>query len=76
MINLFNLFRRRKPFSLEKALAGKPVVTRDGREVTDLHKGEYYYLLVEGHVDGELRFWLADGRYSKLQRDPLDLFMK
>ena len=26
-----------KPFNLEQALAGKPVVTRDGREVTQLH---------------------------------------
>lgn len=27
-----------KPFNLEEALAGKAVVTADGREVTQLHK--------------------------------------
>lgn len=26
-----------KPFDLQKAMAGEPVVTRDGREVLDLH---------------------------------------
>jgi hypothetical protein len=26
-----------KPFDLEKALAGQPVVTRDGRKVLELH---------------------------------------
>ena len=26
-----------KPFDLEKALNGAPVITRDGREVTQLH---------------------------------------
>ena len=26
-----------KPFNLQEALAGKPVVTRDGRKVTQLH---------------------------------------
>jgi len=26
-----------KPFNLQEALAGKPVVTRDGRSVTDFH---------------------------------------
>lgn len=26
-----------KPFNLEKALVGDPVITRDGRKVTDLH---------------------------------------
>jgi hypothetical protein len=41
-----------KPFNLEEALAGKPVVTRDGREVTQLHRfsGGYKYTLV-GIVD-------------------------
>lgn len=68
-----------KPFDLEKALAGDPVVTRDGREVTSLHlfDCEGYAHPLMGVCDGQILSWTKDGGYF----DPTnyhinDLFMK
>lgn len=68
-----------KPFNLERALAGDPVITRDDRHVTELHHfstirerddnvvyttfGEYIY-----RVD-------LNGRYLKEKESENDLFM-
>lgn len=61
-----------KPFDLEKALAGEPVITKEGKEVTQLT----YFDTIERHclygvVDGEVYSWNIDG---KIFIDP-DLFM-
>ena len=66
-------------FNLERALAGEPVITRDGREVTQLVKfdapGANYAL--RGVSDGEIRSWTTDGRFSTFsENSPKDLFMK
>lgn len=68
-----------KPFVLDQALNGAPVVTRDGQPVTnitlfdgvddDLHNDPLY-----GVVDGVLESWSTDGQWRDGE-DPLDLFM-
>lgn len=65
-----------KPFNLEKALAGEPVLTRDGRAVTQLHKFniEKAYPL-RAVLDGEVVAFAIDGASSLLGESSLDLFM-
>lgn len=76
MKKLFNLFRRRKPFNLEKALAGEPVVTRDGREVKDLHKSAFNLYPIRGYVDGMNLLFSIKGEFVIGMNDKFDLFMK
>jgi hypothetical protein len=66
-----------KKFDLEKALAGEAVVTRDGREVTQLTKfdcdGNYPLCAV---VDGKIISFTIDGTYLSKRGECLyDLFM-
>lgn len=68
----------KKPFDLNKALAGEPVVTRDGREVRELHRfktANRGYELV-GLVDGNLRSWFKSGAFTHDGISQEDLFMK
>lgn len=67
-----------KPFNLQEALVGKPVVTRDGRKVKiagynpeALDKSE----VVLGWADGRTREWGQDGVYVCNRDNPSDLFM-
>jgi hypothetical protein len=68
-----------KPFNLEEALNGAKVVTRDGREVTQLTKfnaDEDETLF--GVVNKEIASWKDDGRFSFIppyNDHILDLFM-
>lgn len=66
-----------KPFDLEKALAGEPVVTRQGEEVIQLtlFKTNDIYNLA-GVVDGELLRFTPTGEYLRNESHELDLFMK
>ena len=53
-----------KQFNLEEALAGAKVVTRDGDEVTQLHKfdaTEKHPLC--GVLDGQIQSWTINGNY-------------
>jgi len=55
-----------KKFDLEKALAGEPVVTRDGLEVNEL---VYFKTTTEdqsifGVVNGEVECWSDCGKYN------------
>jgi hypothetical protein len=55
-----------KPFNLEKALAGDPVITRDGRKVTDIHyfKAKDLDTPVIAEIDNtNLKFYTNDGKY-------------
>lgn len=65
------------PFNLEKALAGEPVVTRGGQEVTQLTafetNSEYN---LAGVVGGELYRFTEEGVYIVNQVTNLDLVMK
>lgn len=67
-----------KPFNLEAALAGEPVVTRDGREVfqVTLFECESKYPLC-AVVDGDIcSFTETGGHYYNGQPSQYDLFMK
>ena len=69
-----------RPFDLEKALAGEPVVTRDGRTVTEIHhfktmRSDCEFSLF-AVVDGDVKSYLPDGRWSSSGgNSPRDLFM-
>ena len=69
-----------KPFDLEKALAGEPVVTKDGNPVTQLIKFEAKeedngYVLY-GVVNNKIRNFLDSGKYDRtFESHPFDLFM-
>lgn len=69
-----------RPFNLEAALRGEKVVTRDGREVTQLVKFEGVIppLTLMGVVEGVdvPHSWFSDGvKFALIQPDSLDLFM-
>jgi hypothetical protein len=62
-----------KPFDLTAALAGAPVITRDGREVTQLTKFECHDIMsVAGVLDGIVNLWSTDGKSGS---EKFDLFM-
>lgn len=68
-----------KPFNLEEALAGKPVVTRSGDPVTQIVKFKNIdspYCILGVH-NNEVEKWCIDGRFneSKTNESGLDLFM-
>ena len=65
-----------KPFDLEKALAGAKVVTRDGREVTQLTKfdvrGDFP---LTGIIQNQRESFKLNGKYSDHIESHYDLFM-
>src|SRR5690348_3352719 len=68
-----------KPFNLEEALAGKPVITRDGRAVTELH--QLPTITTKGNViavvAGAPKHFYTDGSYLNNGTEHRhDLFMK
>lgn len=65
-----------REFNLEQALAGHPVVTRDGRAVTQLVKFDCYEeRTLYGVVGGYIYKWLGDGRASNDDAGFMTLFM-
>lgn len=65
-----------KPFDLEKALSGAPVITRDGREVTQLTKFDITVgIALVGVLNGGVKRWYGDGRYVSDRDFCIDLFM-
>jgi len=74
-------------FNLERALAGDPVITRDGRDVTQLVKFDTpipnsIFALVTSLRSTEqnpckiVHNWYNNGSYSQEKSSDLDLFMK
>lgn len=67
-----------KPFDLEKALAGEPVVTQSGKNVTQLTQFSLVnteYSLY-GVIDGKVHRWLRSGEWDFDNKNhDLDLFM-
>lgn len=64
------------PFDLQKALAGDPVITRDGNPVTQITffkdaMGD----TIAGVVDGYVELWREDGRFYSMDSSEKDLFM-
>lgn len=71
-------FSDMKPFNLEDALAGKPLVTRDNQPVVRLiqFSNRSKGLCLEAQVDGERRTWDAKGNYYEdVLQSRFDLFM-
>lgn len=66
-----------KPFDLERALAGDPVVTRDGRPVTQLVKFDVGgdSEPVCGVLNGSISSWSVDGLYLTDIESKYDIFM-
>lgn len=66
------------PFDLEKALAGHPVVTRDGQDVTGLHVFDAAINedALYGVVHGTIYSWDSDNGRQSTGVDDLDLFLK
>lgn len=66
-----------EPFDLERALAGEPVCTREGREVTQvtLFNADTNYP-VFGVVSDSIVTWNKEGVYQENSKTHLDLFMK
>jgi hypothetical protein len=68
-----------KPFDLEKALAGEPVVTRSGSEVLDIayfpnKEGIYKVCAI---IDGDTEWYTTDGNYYQDKTESYsDLFIK
>lgn len=67
-----------KPFNLEAALQGKPVVTRDGRpvKIAGYNPDANEEMTIVGWINGCPESWSSDGRYriSKIDSNT-DLFM-
>lgn len=67
-----------KPFNLQEALSGKPVVTRDGRAVKIAGynpEAADKSLVVLGWAEGNIVSWCEDGLYIEDDENPVDLFM-
>lgn len=69
-----------KPFNLQEALAGKPVVTRDGRDATHfVHYPEAVKHKVTAIVNGRIEtYWATTGSWNYHDDGPSglhDLFM-
>lgn len=63
-----------KKFNLEKAIAGEPLITRDGREVEEFK----YFKTVKTIIvviDGKLYQYFINGRCICTKGDYMDLFM-
>jgi len=65
-----------KPFNLEEALAGKPVVTKSGIPVTQISEfkvDEDSFYSVAGVIYGALSLWDKSGKYN-ITKDELHSF--
>lgn len=70
----------KKPFNLERALAGEPVITRDGKKVTELTHFKTLHPASEhpltGVLDGRRETFRLDGTFGLTpRRSEYDLFM-
>lgn len=66
-----------KPFDLEKALAGEPVVTRQGQPVTQvcMFNNTRASCPVFGACNGLIRWWNTSGQVAYDEEHADDLFM-
>ena len=66
-----------KPFNLEEALSGSKVVTRDGREVSQLTKfiAPNDLFILSGVVGGRVECWTEEGRYNIENENKKDLLL-
>jgi hypothetical protein len=68
-----------KEFNLERALAGEPVITRNGKKVTELHlfKNEALIQPLYGTIEGDedVLQWTTFGIFNPVKETSWDLFM-
>jgi hypothetical protein len=69
-----------KPFDLEKALAGEPVVTRDGQKIIEIHYFKYvktkFPLVVHIENNSSVDHYTIKGKWTDdFVNEELDLFM-
>lgn len=66
-----------KPFNLQEALAGKPLVTRDGRpvKIAGYNPEAADNDMVVGWVDNLVETWSSEGKYIDSADVDFDLFM-
>lgn len=65
-----------KPFDLEKALAGDPIVTRNRKPCAQVHEFECNNeLCIAGVVDGEIKTFTKEGVFHPGRETNFDLFM-
>lgn len=68
-----------KPFSIEQAKAGKPVITRDGRPARivcwDRKQADFPIFGFSGENDEHQHSWTIDGKYYSNGDSIADLFM-
>jgi hypothetical protein len=74
-VQMNNLPEGCKPFNLERALAGDPVVMMDGRPVIFTRFDICGRRALHGVVEGHLISWFKDGRYYASGESRYDLFM-
>lgn len=65
------------PFDLEKAKAGKPVVTRDGRNVTEMFFPKIFFnwFTFIAIIDNDIISYHKNGSYNNYNESDYDLFM-
>ena len=66
-----------KPFNRERALAGDPVVTREGTTPEQLRHNAQAFdgQSLSAWVNGKVYTWYANGKYLKGRSSRFDLFM-
>jgi len=68
-----------KEFNLESALAGEPVIARNGKKVTELHLFKNAKLIqpLYGTIEGDedVLCWTTNGIYTSIKETSWDLFM-
>ena len=69
-----------KPFNLQKALAGEPVVTRDGQKIIEIHYFKYvktkFPLVVHIENNSSVDHYTINGKWTEdFENEELDLFM-
>lgn len=66
-----------KEFDLNAALEGQPVITRDGRKVTEIHCFKSYDTDYPVHaiINNKVYSYTKEGEYRKNDEHYLDLFM-
>ena len=68
-----------KPFDLKKALAGEPVVARDGKKIEflahDPKAGEGFRILARRDGESCAYFFYTNGKHTNGVEMPCDLFM-
>jgi hypothetical protein len=67
-----------KKFNLSEALEGKPVITKNGKKVTQITKFDNVTITkysICGVVEGSLENWSIEGKYNLTHQSEFDIYM-